>query len=50
VNQFGPEDLKALLDFLNLVVNFLFDVGSFLDLVTNVNVHFFEPRTREKIP
>src|SRR5271157_47005 len=40
MDQFGPEDLKALLDFLDLVADFFFDVGSFLDLVTDVNVHF----------
>jgi hypothetical protein len=37
--------MKALLDFFDLVADFFFDVGSFVDLVTDVNVHF-EPRTR----
>jgi hypothetical protein len=27
MDQFGPEDLKALLDFLDLVADFFFDVG-----------------------
>jgi hypothetical protein len=40
VDQFGPEDLKALLDFLDLVADFFFDVGSFVNLVTYVNIHF----------
>jgi hypothetical protein len=40
VNQFWPEDLKTLPDFFRLVGDFFFDVGSFLDLVTNVNVHY----------
>ena len=39
MDQFGPEDLKALLDFLDLVADFFFVVGSFVDLVTDVNVH-----------
>jgi hypothetical protein len=39
MNQFGPEDMKSLLDFLDLVADFFFDVGSFMDLVTDVNVH-----------
>src|ERR1700675_786043 len=40
MDQFGPEDLKALLDFFDLVADFFFDVGSFVKLVTYVNVHF----------
>jgi len=40
MEQFGPEDLKALLDFLDMAADFFFDVGSFVDLVTDVNVHF----------
>ena len=40
MNQFRPEDLKPLLDFFDLVADFFFDVGSFVDLVTDVNVHF----------
>jgi hypothetical protein len=39
MNQFGPEDMKSLLDLLDLVADFFFDVGSFMDLVTDVNVH-----------
>ncbi len=40
MHQFRPEDLKTLLDFLDLVADFFFDVGSFVDLVADVNVHF----------
>jgi hypothetical protein len=40
MDQFGPEDMKALLDFFDLVADFFFDVGSFVDLVAHVNVHF----------
>jgi hypothetical protein len=40
MDQVGPEDLKALLDFFDLVADFFFDVGSFMNLVTDVNVHF----------
>ena len=36
----GRKTCKALLDFLDLVADFFFDVGSFVDLVTDVNVHF----------
>ena len=39
VQQVGSENLEPLLDFLNLVVDFFFDVGSFVDLVTDVHVH-----------
>jgi hypothetical protein len=39
VDQIGPEDLKALLDFLDLVADFFFDVGSFMNFITDVNVH-----------
>src|ERR1035441_6148911 len=39
LDQFGPEDLKALLDFLDLVADFFFDVGSFMNFITDVNVH-----------
>ena len=40
MDQFRPEDLKALLNFFDLVADFFFDVGSFVNLVTDVNVHF----------
>jgi hypothetical protein len=40
VHQFRPEDVKALLDLLDLVADFFFDVGSFVDLIADVNVHF----------
>ena len=40
MHQFRPEDMKPLLDFLDLVADFFFDVGSFVDLVADVNVHF----------
>jgi hypothetical protein len=40
MDQFGPEDLEALLDFFDLVADFFFDVGSFVKLVTYVNIHF----------
>ncbi len=39
MNQFGPEDMQAPLDFLDLAADLFFDVGSFVDLVTDVNVH-----------
>src|ERR1039458_7978501 len=39
MDQFGPEDMKPLLDFLDLVADFFFDVGSFMNLITDVNVH-----------
>jgi hypothetical protein len=32
--------MKTLLDFFDLVADFFFDVGSFVDLVADVNVHF----------
>jgi hypothetical protein len=50
MDQFGPEDLKALLDFLDLVADFFFDVGGFVDLVTDVNVHCSSLERGEKIP
>jgi hypothetical protein len=50
VDQLGPEDLKALLDFLDLVADFFFDVGGFVDLVTDVNVHCSSLERGEKIP
>jgi hypothetical protein len=40
VNQFRPEYVQTLPDFLDLVGDFFFNVGSFLDLVADVNVHF----------
>src|SRR5580658_4021995 len=40
MHQFRAEDLKALLDLLDLVADLFFDVGSFVNLVTDVNVHF----------
>src|ERR1700674_586134 len=40
MDQFGPEVVKALLDFLDLVADFFFDVGCFVNLVTYVSVHF----------
>jgi hypothetical protein len=39
MDELGAEDLKALLNFFDLVVDFFFDVGSFVDLVAYVNVH-----------
>jgi hypothetical protein len=39
MHQFRPEDLKALSEFFNLMTDFFFDVGSFLGLITDVNVH-----------
>ena len=50
MNQFGPEDLKTLLDFLDLVADFFFDVGSFVDLVTDVNVHFRASNAGRRVP
>src|ERR1700683_3569841 len=38
MNQFRAEDLKALLDLLDLVADHFFDVGSLVNLVTDVEV------------
>jgi hypothetical protein len=40
VEQVRPEDVETLLNLFDLVADFLFDVGSFMDLVTDMNVHF----------
>jgi hypothetical protein len=40
MDKVGPENLKAFLDFLELVADFFFDGRSLVDLVTDVNVHF----------
>jgi len=50
MHQFGPEDVETLLNFLDLVVDFFFDVGSFMDLVTNVNVHFRASNAGRRVP
>jgi hypothetical protein len=50
MDQFGPEDLKALLDFLDLVADFFFDAGSLVDLVTDVNVHCSSLERGKKSP
>src|SRR5208282_1762536 len=39
MHQFRPEDVKPLLNLLKLVADFFFDVRSFVDLVTDMNVH-----------
>jgi hypothetical protein len=39
VDQFGTEDLQTLAEFLDLVVYLFFNVGSFLDLIADMNVH-----------
>jgi hypothetical protein len=40
MDKIGPEDLQAFLDLLKLVADFFFDGRSFVDPVTDVNVHF----------
>jgi hypothetical protein len=37
--QFRAEDLQALPEFLNLMIDFFFEVGRFLNLITDVDVH-----------
>src|SRR5215813_1031076 len=39
MNQFGFEHLQALLQLRCPVLNFFFDVGSFKNLITDVNIH-----------
>ena len=39
VNKFGTEHLQPLAQFFDLLVHFFFDVGSFADFVSDMNVH-----------
>src|SRR5271157_5016523 len=48
MHQFGPKDLKPLLDFFNLMGDFFFEIGSFVDLVTDVNVHCQASNARDE--
>jgi hypothetical protein len=50
MNQLGPEDLKTLAHLFDLVVDLFFDVGSFLDLITDVNVHFRASNAGRRFP
>jgi hypothetical protein len=48
VEQVRPEHVETLLDFFNLVADFFFDVGSFMNLVTDMNVHFRASNAEEE--
>jgi hypothetical protein len=39
VQQLGPEDLQPPSQFLSQVMNFFFEIGSFVQLIADVDIH-----------